>query len=267
MRVLVTNNSFGSPIIWEYDSGIVERIDLIDFNTHTLFPDNSFQITLPLDLFETIIDYMMTSLLETRNFDLAFQLCTINKRSCFWFYTQIYGQKDLSTLVMLYRLSRSFRLADSLYDEYLCCPNPTASGLNAVALYRNGSLRYNPRFDPWDFIREIEVQRLNIDPEETFTDIHTFAGQFHGDSVWVHGTEDDGIYTTDTIHHPVLVLICCDYSYALIPTRQSINQNWRQFIKFLRRAFGQRTGVYIMVKHQNDEQNPFIETTDLLVQV
>lgn len=268
MNILVTNNSYGSPILWEYDEGQVERIPLIDFNTHIMFMDQGNEIgKLPLDLFEIIIKYVMVDRLATRNFGLAFQLLTINRRSVFLFYYQIYKSKNVTTLQMLRQLGKTFQLGESFYEQYLSAPNTTQSGLNAIALTRLGSLRYTAVYQPWDFIPVSEIQTVTVDSEETLENIHVFPGQFHGDTVWIHGPEDDGIYRVKQIHHPVFLIILCDYTYSLIPTKNSINQNWNKFTQFMRRAFGPNTGFYFMVKHGIDQANPFIETTELFIQI
>jgi hypothetical protein len=268
MKVLVTNNSYGSPIIWEYDEGEVERMDLIDFNTHIMLIDQGPELGwLPLDLYEIIINQVMADRLATRNFGLAFELLTINRRTLFMFYYQIYGSKTVSTRVMLAQLSRTFELGEAFYEQYLAAPNPTSSGLNAVSLTRLGSLRYNPKFEPWDFMPVADIQRVTVSDEDSLEGIHIFPGQFHGDTVWIHGEEDNGIYNVKKLHHPVFLIILCDFTYALIPTRQTINNNWYKFCEFMRQAFGPNTGFYFMVKHQQDVQNPFIETTELFVQI
>ena len=269
MKVLVTNNLYGSPIVWDYDQGQVERIPLIDFNTHNMLMDDGQEISgrLPLDLYEVIANYVMTARLCTRNFGLAYQLLTVNRRTLFLFYYQIYGSKRVSTLDMLKRLGKTFQLGETFYEQFLAAPNPTQSGLNAISLTRLGSLRFTQTFDPWDFMPVCDIQRITLDDEDTLDEIHIFPGQFHGDTVWLHGTEDDGIFQVRTLHHPVFLIILCDYSYSLIPTRRSINQNWYKFTAFMRRAFGPNTGFYVMVKHQIDHQNPFIETTELFIQI
>lgn len=268
MKVLVTNNYYGAPLLWEYEEGIVEKVPLIDFNTHTLLQDGEPIFGhLPLDLFEIIVKYTMEIRLKTRNFDSAFRLCTINRRTCFLFYNQIYGNRSISTATMLHRLAQTFHLAENFYEEYLAVPNSTNSGLNALALTRLGSLRFHNVFEPWDFIPSVDIQKITIDEEETLEGIHIFPGQFYGDTVWIHGDEDDGIYDVKVLHHPVFLIILCDYTYALIPTQQTINKNWFRFVEFLRRSFGPNTGVYIMVKHQLDLQNPFIETTEQFVRL
>jgi len=269
MNILITNNYFGTPIAWEYDEGQVERIDLIDFNIHNMIMDDSdiTDLFLPLDLFDQIIKYVMETRLSSRNFGIAFQLCTINKRTCDIFYRQIYGNARVATRVKLARLGRTFAMAESFYEEYICSPNNTRSGLNAIAAYRNGSLRYYENYNPWDFRTDVEVQRITIDTEDPMPGTHIFPGQFHGDTIWLIGSESDGIYTVEKLYHPVFVLVLCDYSYTLIPSQDNINDNWSKFADFLRRAFGERTGIYFMVKHRIDAENPFIETTDLFVQI
>jgi hypothetical protein len=268
MKVIVSNNYYGSPLVWEYEEGFVERIPLHDFNTHTLLQDGvPIFGHLPLDLFEIIIKYTMQIRLKTRNFNSAFQLCTVSRRACFIFYNEIYENRSIPTRVMLYRLGQTFHLAESFYEEYLAAPNSSNSGLNALAITRLGSLRYNPAFDPWDFIPVVDIQKITVEDEETLEGIHLFPGQFHGDTVWIHGEEDDGVYEVKVLHHPVFLLILCDYTYALIPTRQTINTNWLRFVQFLRRAFGPNSGFYIMVKHQLDVENPFIETTEQFIRL
>jgi hypothetical protein len=268
MKVLVTNNHFGTPLVWEYDQGSVERIDLIDFNIHELIQQTpKIYGHLPYDLFETIISYAMDSLLETRNFGYAFLLCTINRRSCFFFYNQIYDRQNVPTRIMLGQLGRTFNVGECFYEQFLSMPNPNNSGLNAVALTRLGSLRFSTVFDPWDFIPGLDIQKVIVDGDGVFEGIHMFPGQFQGDTIWIHGEEEDGVYDVDRLNHPVLLVILCDYTYSLIPTQRTVNANWHKFVKFLRRAYGPNLGVYIMVKHQIDAQNPFIETTEEFVQL
>lgn len=268
MKVIVTNNYYGSPLLWEYEEGSVERIPLIDFNTHTLLQDGS-PITgkLPLDLFEIIIKYTMQIRLKTRNFDSAFKLCTISRRACFVFYHEIYGNTSIPTATMLHRLAQTFHMGECFYDEYLAAPNSTNSGLNALAITRLGSLRHHHLFNPWDFIPVVDIQKLTVDDEDTFEGVYQFPGQFHGDTIWMHGQEDDGVYDVKVLHHPVFLLILCDYDYALIPTRKTINSNWLRFIQFMRRAFGENAGFYIMVKHSMDLENPFIEVTEQFIRL
>lgn len=270
MKVLVSNDYFGSPIVWEYEDGLVERLELEDFNNHTLLPDNEEPVdgVLPYDLFEIILYYIFEARVRTRNFGLVFELAQINKRSCFLIYNKIYNNHQISTKSMIRRLSKTFHLAESLYDNYLCAPNLNSSALNAVVLYREGSLRHMHSFSPWDFRPDdLEIKKLELDVEDSLFQIYTFPGHFYGDSVWIHGTEEDGIYTVESIQHPAIVLILCDYTYSLIPTRKTICYNWHRFVRFLRMAFGQRSGFYVMVKHQIDIENPFIETTDIFVQI
>jgi len=268
MNILVTNNSYGTPLLWEYDQGKVKRMPLIDFNTHIMIQDPGILFgRLPLDLYEIIIKYVMADRLATRNFGLAFELLTINRRTVFLFYYEIYKNKTVTTLEMLKRLGKTFQLGETIYEDYVCAPNPTQSGLNAISLTRNPSQRFHPIYQPWDFQPSAEVQRVTVDDEDTLTNIHIFPGQFHGDTIWVHGTEEEGIYQASVIHNPVFLIILCDYTYSLIPTRQTINRNWLLFTNFMRRAFGANAGFYIMVKHGIDQENPFIETTELFIQI
>ena len=269
MNVLVTNNYAGSPILWEYVDGKVERIDLIDFNTHQmLLDDHPTQVAnFPVEIYEHILEYVMQSRLESRNIAAALHLCFIDRRTLKHFYNQIYNQRYNQTYYIIQRLSKTFKLAASIYEDYLCDPNPGNGGFMAVVAYRQGSLQYSPQYNPWDMMGEIEVQKLDVDIEQDLLSVHAFPGHFYGDTVWIHGEDNDGIYDTKLIHHPVLVMILCDYTYSLIPCKQNICQSWLAFTKFLRRTFGDRMGFYMMVKSRIDVENPFIETTDQFVQL
>jgi|LauGreDrversion4_2_1035121.scaffolds.fasta_scaffold01060_4 hypothetical protein len=270
MKALISNDYFGQPLVWEYDQGSVERVDLEDFNNHCLLLDGP-QIcptALPYELYELILFYVFEIRSYTRNFDQVFQLCMVDRRSCFLIYNKIYNNQQVSTRQMIHQLSKTFQMAESIYDLYLCAPNLSQSAMNAVVFYREGSLLENDRFHPWDFRpADLEIKRLELDLENDLHQIYGFPGHFYGDTIWIQGGEEDGIYTVNKLQHPVVVLILCDYTYALIPTRRSISYNWRCFSSYLRLSFGERAGFYVMVKHQIDTDNPFIHTTDLFVQI
>jgi hypothetical protein len=173
---------------------------------------------------------------------------------------------------MLYQLSKTFHLGECLYDEYLSAPNlpnQTGNSFNTVSLTRAGSLQFNMVFDPWDFLPSyLEIDRLSVDEDiDMFDGVYMFPGQFHGENIWIHGEENDGVYRAQLIHHPVLLIILRDISNALIATTRNINSNWVKFVNFLRRAFGEKTGFYFMVKHQVDAENPFIESSDHFVRL
>jgi len=268
MNVLVTNNYEGGPILWDYKYGKVERIELIDFCTHDMLLDNypSFPMSFPPEIYEKIFCYTMDLRLETRNFGIAFQLCLIDRRTLRMFYKQIYLENYYRPLYMIKRLGRTFELADSYYEDYILKPNPAMEGMCAVVCYREGSLRHAVVYEPWDFRSDIEVQKLQVD-EGDMQNIKVFPHNFHGGTVWIHGDETDGIYEVELLHHPVIVLILCDYSNSLIPSERNVSNNWKQFATFLRRALGHRAGIYMMVKSRLDIDNPFIEVTDMFLRL
>ena len=267
MKMLVSNNFYGSPILWEYDEGLVERIDLIDFNTHQMVMDSSFEMKLPRDLMLPILEHTMNLYLESRNFGQALQLCFVCRQVAKHFYKQIYQATHQDCLVMLFRLGKTYRFAEELYEGYLATPNINNSAFNACTFYRQPTSRFRTNYNPWEFRSELDIQTLNIDPDNSFRNVFSFPGQFNGDTIFINGTEDDGIYDVSSYHHPVIVLILADYAYSLIPARGNVNDNWHCFARFVRRAFGENCGIYMMVKHQIDLDNPFIETTDIFAQI
>jgi len=264
MRVIVSNSQEG-PVVWEYTDGKVERLDLIDFNTHVLLGDNTLPFTMrfPPEIYDKILCYTMEYRLETRNFYQAFDTCIIDRRSVEMFYKQIYNDKK-QVIRMITRLSRTFQFADALYEDYILKPNPNLNGMCAVVCIRKCSLRLRPEFEPWDFCPELEVQKLEVEDGE-MNEVKVFPGDFHGAAVWIHGEENDGIYNVRQLHHPAIALILCDYTFALIPSKKTISINWRYFTKLLYRAFGPNTGIYMMIKGALDHDNPFIELTDVFL--
>lgn len=264
MKVLVTNKYDGAPVLWEYDEGIVERIDLVDFNTHTLLPDDTPSCFYPIDLAEKIIMYVYNRRVETRNFDQAMQIAFISRFFAKKIYNDIYKNKGTSVLFMLKRLGLTFRFAESIYDS-LCVPTST-NGFIGIGSTRLGSLSHRRRFDPWDFFPRVHTDEL-FTLEEDNPDLFIFPGEFYGDTVWIRGRDLDGIYDVDYLQHPVIVLILRDYTDSLIPTPQTINPTWRSFANLLRKAFGPHTGVNIMVKENHDVDNPFINITTMFVQL
>jgi len=267
MKMLVSNNYYGCPLLWEYDHGVVERIDLIDFNTHEMIMTSDLDLSIPLDLMIPILDHTMNLYLETRNFGQALQLCFVNRYVLKHFYKQIYKHTHQNYATMVQRIGLTFRLGEEIYENYLATPNVNQSPYNACTFYRNPSNRFRVHYQPWEFKPDLDIQTLNIDPDNSFLNVFAFHGQFNGDTVFLNGTEDDGIYDVTHYYHPVIILILADYTYSLIPAKDTINENWKNFATFLRKAFGQRCGIYMMIKHQIDIENPFIETTDVFARI
>lgn len=263
MQILVTNNYEGGPLLWEYDNGKVERLDLVDFSTHSMILDTTPQISMPLppEIYETIISYVMEIRLTLRNLQLAFELCTIDKRTLGLFYRQIYQQSSDVSGVMLHRLGRTFELVNSIYEDYILRQNIGMIPMCGLRCYRKPSLRHAPLYEPWDFSADVEPMRLEID-EGFMLETKAFPHFLHGGTVWLHGYEDDGVYTVDRIDNPAIVLIMQDYTFTLIPSHGTVTNKWHHFSDLLKRIFGPLTGVYLMVKESHDRDNPFIELTD-----
>lgn len=263
MQILVTNNYEGGPLLWEYNDGKVERLDLVDFTRHNMLIDYTPPLSMrfPPEIYEKIIGYVMEIRLTLRNHQLAFELCTLDRRSLLMFYKQIYHQTSHLAGIMLYRLGRTFELVHNIYEDYILRQNNGMVPMAGIRCYRRPSLRHTPKYEPWDFTPDVEAVRLEID-EGFMLEAKSFPHFLHGGSVWVHGYEDDGVYTVSGIDSPGIVLILQDYTFSLIPSYNTVSNNWSYFSDLLKRTFGPMTGVYLMVKEIHDRDNPFIELTD-----
>lgn len=268
MKLLVTQSKT-STRIWNYYDGFIKPCYLASFTSHDLVQNNNqiYSFELPTELELLIIKHLLMIYLETRNFEQAFDLCTINKFICRMIYYQIYGvDKYIDLTTMIRRLARTFYLCESIYDEYLAIPNLSAVPKVAIVLTRIPSRQNRACIAPWDFdLNEMSLEE--IDMENEIVDLHAFAGLTHGDTVWINGKEVNGIIEANVFEHPVISFILQDYTEALIPTENKFtaNRSFWFFSRLLRWCFGKQTGVYYMAKEKEQHRNPFIHRSDTLV--
>lgn len=263
MKLLVARCS--EQILYKVNDNKITQLELEDFTTHTILPQGpEIKAHLPSELLIMILKYVFRIRVKTRNFGLAFQISTVSKSMCDLLYNNIYMRDKSTTLEKLERLGRTFNLIEEIYSDYLSSPNYDRTDRVALHLTRNPTMYRRKNMYPWCFKSEIECAELTT--LGALNDIHCFPGEFHGDTIWVHGDENDGIYDADVIHHPVLVFVLSDYTGSLIPTRKDLNIYWAKFLRLLKVCFGSSTGIYMMVMEDSERYNPFVETTDLFLQ-
>lgn len=263
MKLLVARCS--EQIIYQVDQDKITPLGLEDFTTHTLLqPGPRFYTHLPPELLILILKYTFRIRVRTRNFGFAYQISTVSKTMCDLLYNNIYMRDKSTTVEKLDRLSRTFRLIEEIYDDYLSSPNLDRVDRVAINLTRLPSMYRRKNMFPWSFRTEIECTELNT--IGALNDIHCFPGEFHGDTVWIHGDEENGIYNAVVVHHPVLVFVLSDYTGSLIPTKKDLNIYWSKFMRLLKACFGDNTGIYMMVMEDSERYNPFVTETDLFLQ-
>ena len=264
MKLLISRCS--EPAVFRYENKQLSRLLLEDFTTHTLLPDNNPDLyyNLPTELVILVLKHLLQIRIQTRNFDQAFQVFTVNRLICDILYSKIYGRDNSTPKQKLFRLGRTFELIQALYDDYLTTPNLDGIDRVAINLTRIPIKYRSKTIFPWDFRSDIRLEEMVH--YGSLEAVHCFTGDFHGQTVWIHGEENNGMYDTSIIHHPVFVFILSDYTSSLIPTRRDLNVYWTRFICLLKACFGSKSGIYMMVMENEQRFNPFVETNDLFLQ-
>jgi hypothetical protein len=270
MEFLVTGDAFKT--FWKYKDGTVRRhnfpkYEYIELATRST-TDYSFD--LPLELRIVIMKRMFTSLLISRNFELAFDLCCVSKDFAMIVYRQIYGRDSIDAMEGLRRLVRTFYLIESIDDEYLSKENLedfTRVGLKLTSRYPSLANRIRPLV-PWDHVFQmIELVDGIVDDSGDLT-THT-TGEYYGDIVWSFGNHEEGIFKVSTLMHPIICIMLVDHTGNLTSTEKKFRRcaHFHGFVKLLRYIYGNQAGIYFMVKDNNNMDNPFITHTELFITV
>jgi len=204
--------------------------------------------------------------LRTQHFEEASDLLVINRKFAFAVYRQIYGKfEPNSILVMISRLSYTFRILQAFYDEYLSERNYSLETNVAIRLERRSI--YTVPLAPWDFYPSVILEghaNLTV-PQQP---VNTYCtGRNFGDIVQVIGASTQGVVEATQIHHPVFTVILGTLSQSLIPNESDFwhNRYFKKFTNLLRVVFGNHSGVYFMVNPVGIEESPFITQSDTFI--
>ena len=269
MKLLITSNSEQEPIFWKYDNEKLVKILFKNFDDHDMLLRTRCDVdlpTLPLEIINQIIKEVVLIRLQTINLDQVFELCVVSKNTCKVVYEQIYGLTEIKHTEMIRRIGVTLEIVEYIYDYFITRENPDE--LNKVAIRLFKMVHNSAVLFPWDFHPQGRLESIDTDGTE-IPDIISITGACYGDTVWIHGTNDDGMIEYDMIEQPVITLILSQINDQLIPREISLIRN-NAFIKFsqlLRTVFGgNKTGVYYMVRVPSNE-NPFITFSDTLIQI
>lgn len=268
MKLLISQTKENHACYWHFENNRVSPLDLQQFQTHDLFQDEHQikPVSLPFELVMLITKNLFKMYIDTYNFAEACNLCFVNKEFAKVIYMNIYGPGKIKHVDIMKRLSRTFRLLELIYDEYLTVPNLGAFTKVGFVMTRNGTKVGNRHYHPWDFfLDETSLEEIILpDLVPSFMEFH---GANHSDTSWVHGTELNGVIDATAIENPVICFILQDYNDTLIPKESTIEENdsFVKFAKLLRVCFGYRTAAYFMVKNDNERRNPFLHRSSTIM--
>lgn len=269
MKLLVAQTKEKNSCFWKFENNLVEPLPLKRFDNHDLL-QNTRVIKpgfLPYEIVDLVMKYLFKTYIETQNFEQAFELTMLNRDFARTIYFKIFGTRRTTNLEqMLYRLAKTFYLIEQIYDEYITLENSGSICKVGIKLTRN-PWKMNARlYGPWDFsMNDFELEEL--DAEDLYPNVMHFKGETHGETVWIHGTEMNGVIDVAMFQNPVLNFILADYTDALIPCESVFAENlyFKSFSRLLKVCFGHQTGVYFMVKESIDRRNPFIHRSSTLM--
>lgn len=270
MKLLVTKRSYHS--LWEITSinkkneYQIKPVKLGDFSTAVLFAPGP-KITprsLPAELIIEIIKETINICIAEKDFEQANLLCSINKSVMKLVYNQVYGKNitpnpSLSVPHMQMRISRGFKLVQSIFDDYLTCVNED----DYVPVLISTRTHYGGFILPWNFheVYELDYSPLNNAPNPVFT---LTTGPLFGDIVWCFGKDNYDFIDEALYYHPIIAINLCNADGNTIPNRSNFKNNFyfQRFALFIKICFGGKAGVFFVTKHETN--NPFRVENELL---
>lgn len=264
MDLIVSKGEISS--IWQVNRDRrASRLEFQKFGERDLCPSSCFlrSVVLPIEILERILLILFKHYLKTWNFDLCIDLLGFSRGFTGLIYRLIYGQNRLLFYRQYSRLHRTFQILENIYENYLSVEGPLKYHcVKLVSMRPAGS-----RHQPWDFLHRAQIQPIvGTVVDLTNTQLQVKYGNCYGETVWMSGYYHRGIFRADVLKTPVINLMFVDVFDTLIHDAASINNNYHCFIDLLKRAFGPRSVVFLMVKEEVDAENPFISRSDLFLE-
>jgi hypothetical protein len=260
MKLVISKGKHSS--IWQVTGGEqATKLHFHDFEEQDLFPETPDldHVNLPVEIVDQILIHLVQLYLETFNFDLCQDLLMFSKSFTRTLYREIYNEDRSSFNICYHRLLNSFHILENIYDDYL-----TEPALEFHTCIKLISAKVNTTHHrPWHFTHAPvvgQIQGLVVDLTEDYE--YTCVGPHYGNFVYLQGRYQNGYFNAGHIKTPVLNLVFVDIFDSLIPTLSSLHKSYLCFFNLLKRAFGEHTGVFVMVQH-TEEANPFVTRSDI----
>ena len=267
MKVLITRGD--RPSVWQIDPDQrASRLALKCFDEHDLCPDLKVacRANLPYELVEKIMVYLFKIYLESCNFDLCTDLLFFSRNFASLIYRSIYERDlDLDFETIYYRLVNTFIVLQNLHDDYLTA----FARLDYPCIKLTSTRDPGSGHQPWDFTHDIVITNLTgvvVDLTETLEQVR--FGSRYGETVWFSGNHRNGFFDAASVRYPIFNLQMVDVFDTLCYVEPDVcSKNFFGFFSLMRRAFGKTSGLYVMVKEDEDVANPFITRSDLFLEI
>lgn len=251
--------------VWQVKGDQASRIQFRSFEERDLCPPSDEIKGLgyfPPEIMEQILEIVFDHYLVTLNFDLCSDLFKFSKSFTGKLYRRIYGQGNVPFYKQYGRLYRTFQIMENIYDQYLSVESEMKySCMKLTSINQRGA-----KHQPWDFMHDIVVSPITgIIVDLTDTQIQFNYGPCYGDCFRVSGVFRNGVFKATELSTPVLNIMMVDVFDTLIHSNRGLNKNYVAFFRLLKKAFGPDTGVYVMVK-EDDDDNPFITRSDVFME-
>lgn len=214
----------------------------------------------PLELTQRIIMDLFYIALFNFHYSEACNIAVTSKSVLNSVYLFMYGSERLAVTVAekIIRVSRTLKLLETLHDDYLSVSNESEV-TPSIMLCVEPSLRYKPVYYPWECRTDFLLMTQTTLPTPT-----TVPGTLFGDTVFITGKEDYGIFDVDSMYHPVFLFGITDHTGTLLTSAKHFKRTdkFRYFSRLLTFIYGPRTAAFYMVKPEDQVRNPFITSSD-----
>lgn len=214
-------------------------------------------VDLPGEIIMKILYMTFCSLLESLDFNQAFELCYVSRSLVCHFYTCIYGRSQAPMILKAIRLKETLKLCRDLYFDYLAKNREDWQTVGFVNLDYERVAYINGTFYPWEFVSE-KLEAIEFDDwprvenAEKICAFHT--GPRHGDSVWMICSTKGGIIYAKRTMGPVLLIHLDDgiNGTMVIEKGTETYYYFSRFVMFMKCVFGKRLTVFFV---RYDEEN------------
>jgi hypothetical protein len=271
MQFIITTSDTEYNHVFAVDKYGLKRIQ-IDYDDDLCPPSLSNpSFPFPWEITEICLWNLLDSYLCTRNYSLAMELLTINKRLMLLFYNRLFKTDslyhELSTLGFQSRLSSMFHL---LYDLWFFLSEYDHPFFEiTVPPYKNVD-----RYYPWNYEGEMAVFQYLQPPaivsrNKNIDYMQYRTGALSTDIILLAGKFKAGILTASYCRTPVIYLRFIDFNnvvYPLSPHLQS-SKEWASFVLLLKKGYGAATAVLIEVRKTVDLPDSTVFTENVLVEI
>lgn len=263
MKLLISQSTPSS--IWEVENdGRATRLYLKSYYDRDLCPSSGFlrSINLPIEIVDRILLILMEMYVQTWNFDLCNDLLFFSKGFTGVVYRSIYENTTNNFFKQFRRLSKTFMILEKIYDQFLS----VQSRIRFPCVKFTSRRERGSNHQPWDFTHDLVlVPIVGVIVDVDNTQFQVDYGAHFGESIWLSGDWRGPVFHAKKIKTPVLNIMFVDVFDTLIHSQFGFNANYYNFFRLIKVAFGPSTGLFVMVKEEDN--NPFISRSDVFLEI